>query len=213
MKIENNEYGRVIRLETERELRAYLHPLRQQILAALERSRDGMSAKQLADALGIAPSSAGHHLQTLERVGLVELDRVERIHGFQAKIYKEAPVTVSIGYVPSGDNLHAALVQSNLSRRSQRLMDAIAAACKIHSAEEEVHPVLDEPRFSNGVVYCTPEEMELFLETVCRFTEQHKLPREGKTAFETTFFYYASQLADEGERLRREEASGYARKE
>ena len=108
MKREQRENGTVIYLETEKDLRVYLHPLRQKILSVLERNPEGMSAKQIADTLGIAPSSAGHHLQTLEQAGLVELDRIEIIHGFRAKLYRNTPVTVSVGYFPqkAGYRLH-----------------------------------------------------------------------------------------------------------
>ena len=51
MKQEQRENGTVIYLETEKDLRVYLHPLRQKILSVLERNPEGMSAKQIADTL------------------------------------------------------------------------------------------------------------------------------------------------------------------
>lgn len=190
MKVQQNEHGTEILLEDEKDLRAYIHPLRQRIMAALERCPQGMSAKQLADTLGIAPSSAGHHLKILEDIGLVVLDRVENIHGFQAKIYKEAIVTVRIGNVPSKGNLQAVLIQEVLAGRTQRLAAATQAAGEAASEEET-------PLFSNGVVYCTPEEMQSFAKEVFAFIEAHKAPSQEGIPFETTFFYYASQMADE----------------
>lgn len=88
---------RVISLVTEKELRTYMHPLRQKIRRLLELHPEGLTAKQVADSLSIAPSSAGHHLAALESVGLVGLDRTEQIHGFTAKFYKAAPVDVTLG--------------------------------------------------------------------------------------------------------------------
>ena len=64
---------KTIYIQTEKELRTYMHPLRQQILFELSLRPQGMTAKQLADALGIAPSSAGHHLGKLEQMGLRRL--------------------------------------------------------------------------------------------------------------------------------------------
>ena len=76
-----------VELETEKEMRIYMHPLRQRILDLLARNPNGMSAKKVADALQIAPSSAGHHLRALQDICLVEEIRTEKIHGFEAKIY------------------------------------------------------------------------------------------------------------------------------
>lgn len=81
-------------LRTEKELRAYMHPLRQKILHCLYLEPSGMTAKQLADCLHVAPSSTGHHLAALEKVGLVELSHTEKIHGLTAKYYRAAPVDV-----------------------------------------------------------------------------------------------------------------------
>lgn len=191
MKVQQNEHGTEILLEDEKDLRAYIHPLRQRIMAALERCPQGMSAKQLADTLGIAPSSAGHHLKILEEIGLVVLDRVENIHGFQAKIYKEAIVTVRIGNVPSKENLQAVLIQEELARRTQRLLEAAKEAGEDEKKEE------NQVKFSAGVVYCSPEEITGFAKEVAHFMQMHTDPAPGKIPFETTFFYYTSQMADE----------------
>lgn len=172
MKREQRENGTVIYLETEKDLRVYLHPLRQKILSVLERNPEGMSAKQIADTLGIAPSSAGHHLQTLEQAGLVELDRIEIIHGFRAKLYRNTPVTVSVGYFPTKGRLQAALVQEKIAENTHRLLDAMEIT------EGTEAPFL--PRFSQGVVYSTPEEMLEFSNYVLAFFEVHKNPAERK---------------------------------
>lgn len=50
---------RLIHLVTEKELRTYMHPLRQKIRRLLELRPEGLTAKQVADSLSIAPSSAG----------------------------------------------------------------------------------------------------------------------------------------------------------
>ena len=76
---------KTIYIQTEKELRTYMHPLRQQILFELSLRPQGMTAKQLADALGIAPSSAGHHLGKLDP-GLA--------YYFESKI---SEITVKIG--------------------------------------------------------------------------------------------------------------------
>lgn len=199
MKQEQRENGTVIYLETEKDLRVYLHPLRQKILSVLERNPEGMSAKQIADALGIAPSSAGHHLQTLEQAGLVELDRIEIIHGFRAKLYRNTPVTVSVGNFPTKGRLQAALVQEKIAENTRRLLNAMEIT------EGKEPPFL--PRFSQGVVYSTPEEMLEFSNQVLAFFEAHKNPAEGKEAFEMTFFHYPTEAANKGEQQRRQKGA------
>ena len=199
MKREQRENGTVIYLETEKDLRVYLHPLRQKILSVLERNPEGMSAKQVADALGIVPSSAGHHLQTLEQVGLVELDRIEIIHGFRAKIYKNPQVTVNVGNFPTKGHLQAVLVQEKISENTHRLLDAM----EITEGKEE--PFL--PRFSQGVVYSTSEEMLEFSNYILAFLDAHKYPSEGRESFEMTFFHYPTEAADRGEQQRRQKGA------
>lgn len=199
MKREQRENGTVIYLETEKDLRVYLHPLRQKILSVLERNPEGMSAKQIADTLGIAPSSAGHHLQTLEQAGLVELDRIEIIHGFRAKLYRNTAVTVSVGHFSTKGRLQAALVQEKIAENTHRLLDAMEIT------EGKEAPFL--PRFSQGVVYSTPEEMLEFSNQVLAFFEAHKNPEEGKEGFEMTFFHYPTEAADRGEQQRRQKGA------
>ena len=71
MKPVRREDGRmVLNIDNEKDLRTYMQPQRLSILFELESRPEGMTAKQLADALGIAPSSAGHHLGKLEQLGL-----------------------------------------------------------------------------------------------------------------------------------------------
>ena len=86
---------KVIHLITEKQLRAYMHPTRQRILALLRSSEEGMTAKQLADRLGIAPSSAGHHLNVLREIGLVEESGTKQVHGFTARYFRDTDVNVT----------------------------------------------------------------------------------------------------------------------
>lgn len=200
MKREQRENGTVIYLETEKDLRVYMHPLRQKILSVLERSPKGMSAKQVADTLEIAPSSAGHHLQVLEQVGLVELDRIEIIHGFQAKIYKNTQVTVNVGSFPTNGHLQAVLVQEKIAENTRRLLDAM----KITEGKEA--PFL--PRFSQGVIYSTPEEMLEFSNYILAFLDAHKHPGEGRESFEMTFFHYPTAAANKAEKQQGQNGDG-----
>ena len=58
MKPVRREDGRmVLNIDNEKDLRTYMQPQRLSILFELESRPEGMTAKQLADALGIAPSA------------------------------------------------------------------------------------------------------------------------------------------------------------
>ena len=73
-----------------------MHPLRQKIRRLLELHPEGLTAKQVADSLSIAPSSAGHPRGAREhracRAGPHRAD--PRLH---REIYKAAPVDVTLG--------------------------------------------------------------------------------------------------------------------
>lgn len=51
-----------------------------------------VTAKNIADRLGITPSSTKHHLEKLELIGLVELSHTKLINGIAAKYIKLSDV-------------------------------------------------------------------------------------------------------------------------
>lgn len=87
----------MIQLSTEKQLRIYMLPLRQKIMRTMHLEGKPMTAKQIADRLTIAPSSAKHHMKKLEEIGLLVFDHHESINGIFASYYRTTNVTVSIG--------------------------------------------------------------------------------------------------------------------
>ena len=146
-----------------------------------------MTAKQLADALGIAPSSAGHHLGKLEQMGLVELTRTEMIHGFCAKFYKAADVTVNINAYRSAPLMHEALLNNNTSQQLQRVFDV---AAQMQPGEEKANPLLASSRYS--AVYLTQREAQEFADMLTRFFHAHSTPEQ---AGEGAHLYEISMLS------------------
>ena len=132
-----------------------------------------MTAKQLADALGIAPSSAGHHLGKLEQMGLVELTRTEMIHGFCAKFYKAADVTVNINTYRSAPLMQEALLNNNTAQQLQRVFDV---AAQMQPGEEKANPLLASSRYS--AVYLTQREAQEFADMLTRFFHAHSTPEQ-----------------------------------
>ncbi|MFQ7158156.1 MAG: ArsR/SmtB family transcription factor [Ruthenibacterium sp.] len=178
---------KTIYIQTEKELRTYMHPLRQQILFELSLRPQGMTAKQLADALGIAPSSAGHHLGKLEQMGLVELTRTEMIHGFCAKFYKAADVTVNINAYRSAPLMQEALLNNNTAQQLQRVFDV---AAQMQPGEEKANPLLASSRYS--AVYLTQREAQEFADMLTRFFHAHSTPEQ---AGEGAHLYEISMLS------------------
>ena len=172
---------KTIYIQTEKELRTYMHPLRQQILFELSLRPQGMTAKQLADALGIAPSSAGHHL------GKLELTRTEMIHGFCAKFYKAADVTVNINAYRSAPLMQEALLNNNTAQQLQRVFDV---AAQMQPGEEKANPLLASSRYS--AVYLTQREAQEFADMLTRFFHAHSTPEQ---AGEGAHLYEISMLS------------------
>ena len=178
---------KTIYIQTEKELSTYMHPLRQQILFELSLRPQGMTAKQLADTLGIAPSSAGHHLGKLEQMGLVELTRTEMIHGFCAKFYKAADVTVNINAYRSAPLMQKALLNNNTAQQLQRVFDV---AAQMQPGEEKANPLLASSRYS--AVYLTQREAQEFADMLTRFFHAHSTPEQ---AGEGAHLYEISMLS------------------
>src|SRR5262249_15937271 len=75
--------GLVIR--TSDQYRAIADPTRRRILGILQ--NEPATAKQLAERLKIAPGTAAHHVQVLEKVGLAKVVALRKVRGIIAKYY------------------------------------------------------------------------------------------------------------------------------
>lgn len=70
---------------TPQQFKAIGDPLRSRILGII-RHRPA-TAKQIADTLGVAPGTIGHHLQVLEAAGLAQVVARRVVHGIIARYY------------------------------------------------------------------------------------------------------------------------------
>lgn len=169
---------RQIYLTTEKELRAYMQPTRQRILMLLRGSQEGMTAKQLADRLGIAPSSAGHHLNVLRQIGLVEEAGTRLVHGFTARYFRDADVDVSFAQLP----------QAASDARSQAVRQLVAEDL------ERFLPHLNEKRevpdtdVMDGVLWLTPQQAAEAWRALRDFASSHAARRPGTQAYNFVVF-------------------------
>lgn len=74
-----------LRITTARQLKAVSDPTRSRILGIIQ--NQPATAKQLADRLGVAPGTIGHHLRTLESAGLAQVVARRRVRGIIARYY------------------------------------------------------------------------------------------------------------------------------
>lgn len=164
MSISKHSDTSVIHLTTEKELRTYMHPLRQKILQTLKLHPDGMTAKQIANRLSIAPSSAGHHLAALEQIGIIELTRTERIHGFLAKFYRVADVLISMADVKEdAQELRTTMFRHGVEQILQNHLQMIPGL-----------PTDQADYF--GICYLTEEEASQIFTMIQEFVESHTKP-------------------------------------
>ena len=170
----------VLFLSTEKELRTYMHPLRQKILRTLKLYPDGMTAKQIADTLSIAPSSAGHHLSELEKIGVAVLARTENIHGFTAKIYQAANVVVSLS---QADTDAADAKEIVIRHGVEQVLNGY-----FETVRRQPSGVSEDSGFSPeaffGVCYFTREEAEQLENLIREYLIAHSQPKQGSIAYE-----------------------------
>lgn len=165
-------------LTTEKELRAYMQPTRQRILTLLRSSQEGMTAKQVADRLGIAPSSAGHHLRVLQEIGLVEPAGTRLVHGFTARYFRDADVDVSFAQLPS----------AAFDARSQAIRQLVLEDLDRflpHLNEERKAPDTD---VMDGILWLTPQQAAEVWQTLRDFISSHATRRPGTQAYNFVVF-------------------------
>ena len=179
---------KTITLSGEKELRIFMEPLRQRMLRTMEQIGDPVTPKKLADAMGITPSSAKHHLTKLESIGLVGVHHTEQIHGITAVFYALLPVTVGIG-VNRGDH------------REERVAIAenlVASVCKgffEKMPRGHEHPE-DLPFWGDvmtGVVHLTQLQADELHKLLSRFAEENGARRENTLPFEYALVLYNAE--------------------
>lgn len=189
MEITQKNGRKQIYLQTEKELRAYVHPLRQRILTQLALTPRGMTAKQLADKLGVAPSSAGHHLAALEAIGLVRLARTEQVHGLTAKYYEAAPADICLRDTePAAAEMKNALMQDIVNGIYGRMM---RAARRLQAQGKTPDP--GDGDTMTGVIHLTKAEAARLHETLLAFFAAHDQPGKDTVPYEYAVLAYAAQ--------------------
>ena len=188
-----------IYLTTQRDMRIYMHPMRQSILRRLQLTAGGMTAKQVADAFAITPSSAANHLRQLVQIGVLRLGRTEQVHGFTAQYYEAEPVTVSFSRTPDGmQDERRVLFARSIQALFDRVMGALDERIPTGGVAIDTIPVPLRRDVRSGVLHLTPQEAEAALSAMEAFLSAHQAPREGTIAFEYALLYAPGDAEAEG---------------
>lgn len=175
----------VVRLTGEKELRIFMQPLRQKILRTMQLEGRPMTAKQVADKLGITPSAAKHHLTQLEDIGIIGFHHTEQIHGITATFYCHLPVTVSIG-LDSPD-----LKDDRLAVSENMLMSVFDGFRKVYT---EAPGTSNTEHFSgdilSGVVHLKQEDADKLFKLITQFIDTHETAGADTVAFEYALILY-----------------------
>jgi DNA-binding transcriptional ArsR family regulator len=112
-----------LRINSAAQYKALGEPTRVKILAIIQ--QQPATAKQIADRLGIAPGTAGHHLQTLEAAGLAQVVARRLVRGIVAKYYTRTARIFMFEQPKDGTEQQSATLHL-ISHMRDELLDTLA---------------------------------------------------------------------------------------
>ena len=164
-------------LSDEKDVAVFLHPLRQRILERMEILAEPVTPKRLADELGIAPSSARHHILKLESIGVVVKDHQQLIHGILATYYRLTDKCISLDVCNTGlwDPTRR-LLEENARQVREGALQAMRDWQQSPSRDwDDAWGLLE----SNGVLHLTREEALRLRDAIGAYIHAHSQPRPG----------------------------------
>ena len=173
-------------LSGKKELDIYMNPQRLNILWQMRVAGVPMSAKQIADRVGISASSVQHHIRLLVELGIVEQSHTALIHGITTTYFHALPKTVQIGSLMADEhtNQRIALMQANLNGIFNRFVDY----CAVSSAE-----TIGDYQFGDmisGITHLTPSEAKELYQMIRSFLGAHENRNSGTEAWEFAIIAY-----------------------
>jgi DNA-binding transcriptional ArsR family regulator len=113
-----------LRITTARQLKALSDPTRTKVLGIIQ--NQPATAKQVADRLGMAPGTIGHHLRALESAGLAQVVARRRVRGIIARYYTRSARIFTFDLPPELQGGDAPNV-SFLTQARDELAESLAA--------------------------------------------------------------------------------------
>lgn len=184
--------AKIIQLSTKEQLNIYMSPQRQQLLRVMSVYGAPITAKGLADKLGISASSATHHISKLKRLGVVEDDHTEMINGIVAKFFRLSDVSVSIG-CDIGDSLsgeRGAVVQSIIQNTLSGFNRGIEEARNRGIPQSRLKDYGD---CLTGVLHLQPEDARELMELIRKYIDEHETFSQGTQPWEYALILYNSE--------------------
>ena len=173
-------------LTGKKELDIYVNPQRQNILRLMQISGVPMTAKQLADQVGISASSVQHHIRLLIELGIVEPSHTEQIHGITATYFRVLPKTVQIGSLMADEysNQRIALMQANLTRTFSGFLQYCSGTSEATIGDQQFGDLL------SGITHLKPEEAKALYSMIADFLQAHEEASQNTSAWEYALIAY-----------------------
>lgn len=183
-------------LETDKELKILMSPVRQKIIKIMSREGKSVTSKYIADKLEISPSSAQHHIKQLEQIGIIEFDHNEIINGITARYLRLSDKTISIGQVVNDDlSLERDVVARNILNMTYTGFRELIANKRNFLAEEfkKGNRLLDQ---NTGVVHLSTDDANELFDIIEKFIKEHSKASENTHPYEYALIAYRADLND-----------------
>lgn len=173
-------------LSGKKELDIYVNPQRQNILRCMQIKGEPMTAKQIADQVGISASSVQRHIRLLKELGIVEQSHTEQIHGITATYYRVLPRNIRIGGLKDDgeNNQRIALMQADISQRFSGFLEYCQALGSRLSDETQFGDMI------SGITHLTPSEAKELYQMIRSFLDAHECTSPNSVAWEFAIIGY-----------------------
>lgn len=180
---------KIISLSKIEDLKIFMSPVRQKIIRCLKIEGSPMTAKAIADSLGISPSSAKHHISKLESLEIVVLSHTELINGITARYYKPSEVLVNIGSQLEDDlSSERSIIVQNLINNT---LEGLNSVRDLNVPQDELQNLGD---FVHGVVHLTPKDSKKLFKIMQDFIDTHETKSESTEPWEYALVFYNAGL-------------------
>lgn len=165
-------------MKTDEEMKVFSDPFRLQIISAYKKAEKPMTAKGIADVMGVVPSKVHYHVKKLLAVNILALDHIESINGIQAKFYR---LTAKEFRLELSDSMGDTDLIAN---RTIQIFNAVLDEYKMTMLKTANTMTVDgfEPKgkgtFLSGVdIYMDDEEASEFQEAVNKLVSKYKIKK------------------------------------
>jgi predicted ArsR family transcriptional regulator len=170
--------------KTDEDIKMAFDPYRKNIIKTFMHSKEPMTVKEVADALGEVPAKVHYHVKKLEDYGILQLAKTKNINGIIAKYYK----SVYEGILFEGSELSSSVYISQIPF-IEDVFKRITE--KFHSDLEKHYELVknSEDKAQRKIsamvhhLYMTKEEQEEVLKQIDEIIEKYSEKDESKEEY------------------------------